>query len=93
MINLHERMLPTSAGVEPATSCSDLGLNCLLKPVNLNLSAKYGTSSYHHYSRQQSNDAFPRVFFNAKVLKLIKGLTIKAPSKIVADNTLIFLRK
>ena len=25
MINLHERMLPTSAGVEPATSCSPVG--------------------------------------------------------------------
>ena len=31
MINLHERMLPTSAGIEPATSWSPVGRRILLR--------------------------------------------------------------
>ena len=34
MINLHERMLPTSAGVEPATSWSPVGRR-IQKSINI----------------------------------------------------------
>ena len=60
MINLHERMLPTSAGVEPETSWSpvgwrnDLDLHCLQRQgisgfsrtmVNVNLYQQSGSSN------------------------------------------------
>ena len=59
MINLHERMLPTSAGVEPATSWSPVGRRIQLshrghlkgktgKEIHGELADVYGSSAPSH---------------------------------------------
>ena len=61
MINLHERMLPTSAGVEPATSWSPVGRKTHLVKVYMSILIFYMYKTLVGYNREGVQSLFKSV--------------------------------
>ena len=72
MINLHERMLPTSAGVEPATSWSPVGRRIQLSHRGRLLNQQKGKNDHRNYFM---------VKVYKRMLPTLQGLNLQPPDR------------